>query len=231
MNEIEKQEYIAYILSRKSSSKHNYHKECLKQLHEFQQKHPEGKLKVLLHACCVVCACWPMDFLISEGCEVTVFFSNSNIWPKMEYEHRREELKRYLHERWHGQIGFVEDNYDYDTYEKTVLGNRGNDPEGWKSCFACYAKRMDNALRYADQNGFELCTSVLTFSRQKDSQKINEIGLNLASKYPHVQWLVSDFKKDSGALKSDAIVNAYNLYRQDYCGCRYSYDERHPKEN
>ncbi|MGM9942201.1 MAG: epoxyqueuosine reductase QueH [Bulleidia sp.] len=228
MNETEKQEYLSYIRSRKSSNRHNYHKECLKQLQDFRAAHPDRTPRVVLHACCVVCACWPMDFLVQQGCEVTVFFSNSNIWPKQEYVHRRDEVIRYLDERWHGQIGFVEDSYDYETYEKTVLAHRGTDPEGWKSCFACYAKRMDSALRYADQNGFDLCTSVLTFSRQKDSQKINEIGLNLTLKYGNVKWLVSDFKKDSGALKSDAIVNTYDLYRQDYCGCRYSYAERHP---
>lgn len=230
MNEAEKQEYIAYVMSRKSSNRHNYHKECLKVIERFRKEHPDRKPSVLLHACCIVCACWPLDFLMENGFEVTVMYNNSNIWPQEEYDHRLNELKRYLHERWHDEIPLIEGAYDYEAYEKTVLKNRGSDPEGWKSCFGCYAERMNHAFAYADGHGFDYFTTVLTFSRQKDSEKINEIGLNLGKQYSHTQYLVSDFKKADGARKSEKICDEYCLYRQDYCGCRYSYEERHPAE-
>lgn len=229
MNEAEKQEYIAYLMSRKSSSRHNYHKECLKVLEQFRHQFPSRNPKVILHVCCVVCACWPLDFLYENGCEVTVYYSNSNIWPKQEYDLRLAELKRYLHERWHDEIPLVEDSYDYDTYEKTVLKNRGTDPEGWKSCFGCYAYRIASAAAYGEAHGFDFVSSVLTFSRQKDSEKINEIGMQVTSGLS-IRWLVSDFKKADGARKSEKICCQWDLYRQDYCGCRYSYDERHPQK-
>ena len=88
---------------------------------------------------------------------------------------------------------------------------------------------MNAAFAYADAHQFDYFTTVMTFSRQKDSQKINEIGLNLEKNYHHTHYFVSDFKKADGALKSDQICTDYCLYRQDYCGCRYSYNERHPK--
>ena len=229
MNEKEKEEYIAYILSRKSSFKRNYHKECLTEINNFKKSNDHSPT-ILLHACCVVCACWPIEFLKQNGFEVTVMYNNSNIWPKQEYEHRLQELQRYIKERWNDTIQVIIEPYDYETYASTILKNRPNDPEGWKSCFGCYAERMHHAFQYADAHHYDYFTTVMTFSRQKDSQKINEIGLQLSNKFSNTKYLVSDFKKADGARKSEKICNTYCLYRQDYCGCETSYHERHPQD-
>ena len=82
---------------------------------------------------------------------------------------------------------------------------------------------MDEAFRYADENGFDYFTTVMTFSRQKDSQKLNEIGLKLQQKYQNTKYFVSDFKKADGQRKSNEICDAYNLYKQNYCGCIFSF--------
>lgn len=227
MNEKEKQEYIAYLTSRKGSNKRNYYKESLKEIEAFHTANPNKKPTILLHACCIVCACWPIDFLQENGFEITIMYNNSNIWPEAEHDKRLEELKRYIHERWNDTIQVIVEPYDYTTYAKTVLKNRATDPEGWKSCFGCYGTRMQHAFQYADIHHFDYFTTVMTFSRQKDSQKINEIGLNIGKQFTHTKYFVSDFKKENGALKSEKIVNDYCLYRQDYCGCEVSYHERH----
>ncbi len=230
MNELEKQEYIDYILSRKSSNKRNFYKESLREIKDFYDTNPQKKPTILLHACCIVCACWPIDFLKENGFEIQIMYNNSNIWPKEEYDHRLSELKRYIKEKWNNSIPIIEEKYNYDLYASTTLKNRGQDPEGWKSCFGCYAERMNAAFQYANEHHFDYFTTVMTFSRQKDSQKINEIGLNLSKQYSNTKYFVSDFKKANGALKSEAICNTYCLYRQDYCGCEYSYHERHQND-
>ena len=229
MDEREKKAWLHYLESRKGSNRHNYHRECLKEIERWQHDHPLEKPRILLHACCVICACWPIHFLTSHGFEVTIFFSNSNIWPKAEYQKRLHELKRYLESCRKDKIKLIIDMYDYETFAATVLKNRKNDPEGWISCFRCYTKRMDTAFAYADANHYDFMTTVMTFSRQKDSEKINAIGLALAKKYHHTHWLVSDFKKADGHKKSEEICRQYDLYRQDYCGCSFSYQERHPQ--
>ena len=83
-------------------------------------------------------------------------------------------------------------------------------------------KRLEEAYAYAEENGFDYFTTVMTFSRQKDSQKINEIGKALMQKYPNTKYFFSDFKKDNGQLKSNEIAEEYCLYKQNYCGCIYS---------
>lgn len=218
----DREEYIAYIRGRKSSDKVNYHLQAVKEMTRLRQEN--RKPSILLHACCVVCACWPMDFL-SDVFDVTLIYNNSNIYPSEEYDLRLSELKRYLKERWNNQIRLIVMPYDNETYNLS-LQERKDDPEGWKRCFACYEKRMDECFRYADENGYDYFTTVMTFSRQKDSQILNQIGLRLQEKYTHTRYFCSDFKKADGQKKANAICDAYDLYRQDYCGCIYSYAAR-----
>jgi predicted adenine nucleotide alpha hydrolase (AANH) superfamily ATPase len=59
----------------------------------------------------------------------------------------------------------------------------------------------------------------------KDSQVLNEIG-EAIGKELGVNWLYSDFKKKEGYKRSTEISKEYDMYRQDYCGCVYSYNER-----
>ena len=216
----DQEEYIEYIRNRKSSFKRNFYKESLKEMETFREKYPECKPKILLHACCVVCACWPMDFL-HDAFDITLIYNNPNIWPKPEYDKRLSELKRYLHERWNDEIGLIVTDYSGEEYMDSLAFGK-DDPEGWKRCFYCYEKRMDEAFRYADENGFDYFTTVMTFSRQKDSQKLNEIGLRLAEKYHNAKYFVSDFKKADGQKRSNEICEAYSLYKQNYCGCVFS---------
>ena len=42
-----------------------------------------------------------------------------------------------------------------------------------------------------------------------------------------VAYLCSDFKKKNGYKRSTELSKEYGMYRQDYCGCVYSYRERH----
>ena len=86
---------------------------------------------------------------------------------------------------------------------------------------------MKEAFQYASDNHFDYFTTVMTISRQKDSQVLNKIGLELEKEFPDVHYFVSDFKKGGGQVRRDEIVEEYNLYHQDYCGCVYSYAARH----
>mgnify|MGYP002224290044 CR=1 FL=1 len=63
------------------------------------------------------------------------------------------------------------------------------------------------------------------YSPLKNAQKLNEIGERLAGEYG-VAYLVSDFKKRNGYKRSTELSKIYGLYRQDYCGCIYSKNQR-----
>ncbi len=184
------------------------------------------KLRLLLHACCGPCSCFPLTYLCPRF-DVTIYYNNSNIYPSEEFIKRLETLKELL-AKLKDEYGFVVDlivpPYDNDGYN-AALKPYGNTPERGGRCLFCYEKRMAEAYDFAEKEGFDFFCTVMTISRQKDSQILNAIGTKLEKNHPTCHYFYSDFKKKDGALKGREIRQRYNLYNQLYCGCVYSYAE------
>jgi predicted adenine nucleotide alpha hydrolase (AANH) superfamily ATPase len=77
----------------------------------------------------------------------------------------------------------------------------------------------------AERDGFDYFCTTLTVSRFKNAELINRIGEETAQSF-HVAWLPSDFKKRGGEERSQVLSRQYGLYRQNYCGCQYSLQNR-----
>ena len=183
----------------------------------------DHKPSLLLHICCAPCSCYPLT-LLTKYFNVTLFYSNSNIYPYEEYSKRFEELKKYIKENYN-DIKIIEKEYNHESYMEVL--RKGKDlPEGKWRCFKCYSKRIHDAFEYASQHNHEYVCTVLSVSRFKNSQMINRIGLALNSKYPNIKYLVADFKKDKGTEKGAFLAAEANLYRQQYCGCEYSIKQK-----
>lgn len=196
---------------------------------ELEKIKKEGrKPKLLMHVCCGPCSTFPLE-LLDPLFNLTLYFNNSNIYPNDEYYRRLDELKRFLDifnedKNEEDQVKVIITPYENEEYNK-FLSIRKDDREGQERCFMCYERRMDEAMSYASMNNFDYFTTVMTISRQKNSQKLNEIGKKLSQKYPNVRYLFSDFKKKKGINRKEELTNLYQMYRQQYCGCVYSYNE------
>ena len=204
-------------------NKVNYYKKSQQILDEIKKS--PAKPRLLLHACCGPCSTFPLTFLCPHF-NVTIFFNNSNIYPSDEYYRRLNELKKFLtyFERDYGyHIDVVEVPYNNEEYMKDLEPYK-DQPEGQTRCFICYEKRMDQAFAYADSHGFDYFTTVMTISRQKNSQKLNEIGKKISEKYKNTKYFYSDFKKNKGIDEAREMRIKYDLYQQLYCGCKYSYE-------
>ena len=86
----------------------------------------------------------------------------------------------------------------------------------------------EKTARLAQLDKYDFFTTTLTISPLKNAELLNEIGEQMAQKYPGTHFLPSDFKKKNGYKRSTELSKEYGMYRQDYCGCVYSYRERHP---
>ena len=195
-------------------------------LEEIKNLHGDKKPRLLLHGCCGPCSCWPLLFLCPHF-DVTIFFNNSNIYPTEEYEKRLDELKRLLvliKRDFNFDVGLIVTPYDNDEFDKD-LAPYGNEREGGRRCMICYRKRMGEAYDYAEENGFDYFTTVMTISRQKNSLILNSIGKELEAKHSKTKYFYSDFKKDDGIEKGKALRDKYGLYQQLCCGCKYTYEE------
>ena len=179
-----------------------------------------GRPRLLLHACCGPCSSAVLEQLCRYF-EITVLYYNPNIWPAAEYHRRAEELERFVAQAHPLGVTVVEDTYDPQDFYAAAAGLEA-EPERGERCTACYRLRMRRAAAYAAAHGFDWFATTLSISPHKDAARINQIGQALAAEYgvPH---LPSDFKKKNGYLRSLQLSAAYGLYRQDYCGCVFSY--------
>lgn len=172
--------------------------------------------KLLLHSCCGPCSSSVIE-LLSKYFDIDVYYYNPNIYPKEEYVKRMNEQKRLLDIL---NINLIKGEYDENSYYEKIKGLE-NEPEGGKRCYKCIKMRMEKASIYAKNNGYDFFTTTLSVSPHKSSPMINEIGFSLEEKY-NIKYLYSDFKKKEGYKRSIILSKKYNLYRQDYCGCKYS---------
>ena len=90
---------------------------------------------------------------------------------------------------------------------------------------------MSEAYEYALKHEFDYFTTVMTISRHKNSITLNQIGEKLNEKYSSDIYYFSDFKKKDGLLKSKMIIDQYDMYQQQYCGCAYSYKDYLERQN
>lgn len=175
---------------------------------------------LLLHSCCAPCSSYCIEYL-SQYFNVTVLYYNPNIYPEAEYEKRKAEQKRLISEmNTKYPVKMLDCDFESDKFYSSVKGLE-NCREGGERCFVCYRLRLEKTAIEAKNNGFDYFTTTLTISPLKNAQKINEIGENLSTEYD-VKFLPSDFKKREGYKRSIELSKAYNLYRQNYCGCIYS---------
>ena len=151
----------------------------------------------------------------------TVFFSNSNITDKSEYEKRLRELYRFCKTAsFCGGVKIIEDEYNTEEYYKFVKGLE-TEPEGGKRCDLCFKMRISRTAEFAAKNGFPIYATTLTVSPHKNAALINKIGESCAEKNG-VLYLPSDFKKRGGYQRSIVLCREYDIYRQKYCGCIFS---------
>jgi len=179
---------------------------------------------LLLHSCCAPCSSYVLEYL-SQYYKISILFYNPNIYPLEEYSRRVIEQKGLISAlKVKNEIRFVEGKYDTESFYDIAKGLE-NQKEGGERCFKCYELRLKEATIIAKEQGFDYFTTTLSISPHKNSQKLNEIGGNLAEEFG-VKYLYSDFKKKEGYKRSIELSNEYNLYRQDYCGCIFSKNER-----
>ena len=133
---------------------------------------PEGAREILLHACCAPCSGAVLECLRDSGIRPVVFFSNSNITPRAEYDLRLSELRRYAEQMG---VELVEDAYDHEAWLDAVRGLEA-EPERGGRCAACFRFRLGRAAAYAASRGLRVLATTLASSRWKDLDQVNAAG-------------------------------------------------------
>ena len=109
-----------------------------------------------------------------------------------------------------------------DFLQRALLAERL--PNG--RCRMCYTWRLGEAARYASENGFEAFTSTLFYSIHQQHDLMRETAEFFARKYD-IEFYYEDFRL--GWQEGIDISKDMGLYRQSYCGCIFSEEERYSR--
>jgi predicted adenine nucleotide alpha hydrolase (AANH) superfamily ATPase len=171
-------------------------------------------MKVALHICCAVCAAGAAEKLQQEGHEVLGFFFNPNIHPQEEYQRRLESARRVAQELGFRLIGGA---YLPEEWNAAVRSLE-KEPEGGKRCPVCFRMRLAKTFEFMAENDCQAFTTTLTMGANKSGQLMGRLGLGIGGG----KFLQYDFKKKEGFKRASQLANQWSLYRQHYCGCKYS---------
>lgn len=210
------------IVEKMKNQKINYDRVLRKMIIEWEKN--EERPRILLHSCCAPCSTYTLEFLCQYA-DVTIFFSNSNIHPESEYLRRVIVQKKFIEDfnaNTGNNVQLIVDEYKpNDFIQMMVKQNLHNEKEGGKRCDACFNLRLDLVAQKAQELGYDYFGSALTISPKKNSQLINQIGMDIQKIY-NTNYLPSDFKKNQGYQRSIEMCKEYNVFRQCYCGCVFA---------
>ena len=184
-------------------------------------------MRLLLHSCCAPCSGAIIESLAkdfrAEGRDpseaMAIFWSNSNICDRQEYDKRKAEILRYA--KLFG-IEVIEDDYNHQEWLAEVARGREDAPERGPRCLECFAYRLLRAARYAAANGFDTLTTSLASSRWKSLEQVDEAGRRACSQVDGVQWWGRNWRKGGLQPRRNEIIKEQNFYNQTFCGCEFS---------
>ena len=168
---------------------------------------------LLLHACCGPCSLEPLRVLREQGFLPTIVYVNPNIQPRDEYVRRLETLRAWAAGE---NVEVVEGPYEAERWEREVARYGTN---RLARCQACYRLRLEGAATLAAELGCAHMSTTLAVSPYQLFDACGgELGRICARAGLTAVW--QDFRP----LYTQATTRAkeLGLYRQNYCGCRFS---------
>ena len=179
---------------------------------------PEGAHEVLLHACCAPCSSAIVEWMLAHGVRPTIFYYNPNIYPREEYDIRKNESKRHAESlglRW------IDGDYDHESWRQGVCGLEG-EPERGRRCEQCFVLRLTAAAREARQQGLRYFTTTLASSRWKSLEQIERAGHLAEQAVEGTCFWAQNWRKGGLYERRNQLLKAYAFYNQQYCGCEFS---------
>ena len=188
--------------------------------------------KVLLHACCAPCSSAIVEWLVQHDIRPTIFYYNPNIFPREEYEIRKQESKRHAESLG---LTWIDGDYDHEQWRQDVCGLE-NEPERGRRCEQCFTLRLTVAARKAKELGIKYFTTTLASSRWKSLEQIERAG-HMAEQIVNCQlsmvngvvFWAQNWRKGGLYERRNQLLKEYAFYNQQYCGCEFSQTQKNEK--
>ena len=190
-------------------------------------------MDLFLHTCCAPCLSGSRLQFEEEGFDITAFWYNPNIAPYTEHMKRLQTLQRYLYLEPLKVI--EEEGYSYLSFDQMIIREvyKGGticdaqfmtEEERKVRCKTCYKLRMGKTAEKARESGFDSFSTTLLLSKHQDHEEIRSVCREVSSLF-EIEFIYQDLRKNW--KDSIRISRKLNLYRQPYCGCIFSENERY----
>ena len=173
-------------------------------------------MSLLLHTCCAPCLAFPLNVLRQKGIDFTSYFFNPNIHPYKEFTRRMECYLSFVKEEHLNHI--TDSHYGLKEFVRIIANNEE------KKCSLCYLMRLEQTVLLAKENNFSMFSTTLLYSKYQKHNLLVDVCRSLEKKHG-VPFFYHDFR--SGWQKGIDLSRQLNMYRQPYCGCIYSEQERY----
>lgn len=192
--------------------------------------------------------------MTAHDVEPVIFYCNPNIYPREEYDIRKNEITRYAHELG---LTIIDDDYDHEAWLDYIKGLE-DQPERGARCLECFKYRLLRSARKARELGIDTFTTTLASSRWKRLDQINAAGLwaaeqvnasnaeqaNASDAEPingvsfdasnetmlPVRFDDRNWRKGGLQERRNELLRLNGFYNQQYCGCEFSLRARIQQE-
>ena len=179
---------------------------------------PDGVCEVLLHACCAPCSSAIVEWLMANGVRPVIYYYNPNIWPREEYDIRKEESKRHAASLG---IQWIDDDYNHQEWLQGICGME-REPERGRRCEQCFTLRLMATARKAKELGIRYFATTLASSRWKSLEQIERAGQTAEQAVGSVTFWAQNWRKGGLQERRNQLLKEYGFYNQQYCGCEFS---------
>ena len=171
-------------------------------------------MKLLLHACCGPCACYPTEKLSGDGVDFSILYFNPNIHPYREFKQRLSTLREFCEKKEYDLI--IDKSYPL---EETVRGMLREYETGSVRCAYCYRVRLRYAACFAKEHGYDAFSTTLLVSPYQKHELMKREAEAAAVEFA-IPFYYEDWR--TGYQRGVDISLELGLYRQQYCGCVFS---------
>lgn len=182
---------------------------------------------MLVHICCSVDSHYFLSELqkIYPSENLIGFFYNPNIHPKSEHDLRLQDVRRSCEMLG---VKLIEGRYDTDEWIEGVRGLE-EEPEKGKRCERCFDIRLERSAELASEIGEARFTSTLLASPMKEQEILYAQG-DIIARAKNLDFVKINVRANGGVNKQNALAKRDNLYRQNYCGCKYALEKQREKQ-
>ncbi|ANV98153.1 hypothetical protein BBW65_04765 [Helicobacter enhydrae] len=182
---------------------------------------------MLVHICCSVDSHYFLSELqkIYPDEKFVGFFYNPNIHPRSEHDLRLLDVRRSCQMLG---VELIEGKYDDWEWCQDVRGLE-DEPEKGARCNVCFDVRLIESAKVAQKIGEKRFTTTLLSSPMKTQEVLFAQGDQIAQKYG-LDFVKIDVRSGGGTQRQTALSKQDNLYRQNYCGCKFALQKQREKQ-